>query len=561
MEPYEYVAIVRRRWRIIAVVFGLAIALALVAPSPDTSSAGDTWRATSVLVTGADTTAPVDEATSPLGDVGLLARTDAVLEGVASDVGSDAPSSLVDLVEVTQDEGGLVTVTAAAATEEDAESLANAFATRIADAAADQIDLLRSDQIERLEAELAKASSELAYATAVREEVIAARQEAVRGEIARLATTASPPPLAVLQPAVGAAIRSDSLLSPPADPLIRAMLFGGLGLLLGGVAALVAERIDPRLLTPSELSRAHRMPLLVTTPAISDETRDGLPHTAREPESRAADAFRALRMSLLLATPRVPRLNAEAAEAEPARHARSGAQPPRVTALEESRVVLVTAGRAGVGVTTTVANLAATFSLSGMSVLLVDADQRVQSLSESFGVRGRPGVSDLLSRHSISTAAVDELAVPCVHLPGVRVLPAGASRPFRGADPARAEELLAVARVSAQVVLVDAAALLDSVEALEFAPFVDGVVIVARPGGVTRERAAQVADALAQLRIPCFGLVAANARGARQRVRRQRPARMRTTVQQVPRHAGNGGRSESDTPRTNTVPDRPAALS
>jgi Mrp family chromosome partitioning ATPase/capsular polysaccharide biosynthesis protein len=522
VELLEYVTILRRRWRIVAAITGLGVALGLLLPSQGSATAVSAWHATSVM-------APPSEAASPVGDVSLLAQTDAVLQGVATELGvTEDPRSLGALVSVTPTETGLVNVTAVGSSPEQAQALANAFANNLASQAVAQVEQQASAEAARLVTQVSALTAALDAAEAEAnanpgDAVLAARRDALKASLGivteRLGTVQTATvvaPLSVLQPAVAMPEQDASALSVPSDPITRIILFGGLGLLLGVVAALVVERVDPRLLTPSELARGYRMPVLVSTPPIPDQPSNGIPYVAREPESPAADALRALRMSLLLATPRVPgSASAHASDPVGQQSTYPGPAPTRAPALDRSRVVLVTAGRSGVGVTTTVANLAAVFATSGMSVLAIDVDQRSASLSGLFGLRNRRGVSDLLAQPTVVASDLRALAAPVAGLPELRVLPSGVSRAFRGADPARVEELLAAARETAQIVLVDSAALLEGVEALEFAPFIDGVVIVARPGAVTRERAGGVADALAQLRIPAFGLVAAGARGAR----------------------------------------------
>ena len=511
MEPLEYLTILRRRWRVVVAFLGLGVVLALVAPAPDPTATATVWQADAVL-------APVTagESAAPLGDVGLLADSDGVLDGVVVDVEAmDDPRAVATLTEATSTEGGLVAVSAIGGAKDEAEELANSFAARLAEQAGTQLDELRAQQIRLLESTLAALPAEPPAAAEGVEGAAQARTQLL-AEISRLQASQGISPLAVLQRAVATPQASSSVLAPPSDPLVRILLFGAMGLFAGVAVALIVERVDPRLLTPSELGRAHRMRVLATTPSMP-EPQAGVPFTVMNPDTSAADAFRSLRMSLLLASPNVPGTERAAGSG---RHAATDSPAPRrPSALDTSRVVLFTAGRAGVGVTTTVTNLAVAFAASGMSVLLVDADQRTHRLSDEFGLHGKRGVSDLLSRAAITADDVREVISNPPMLPELHVLTAGSTQAFHGADPARTEQLLFAAREIAQIVLIDAAALLESVEALELAPFVDGVVVVARPGGTTREGATQVSGALAQLGIPAFGLVAARERGG-ERVRR-----------------------------------------
>jgi Mrp family chromosome partitioning ATPase len=505
VEPHEYITILRRRWRVVVAFFVSGVLLALVLPTPDPARAAQVWRAEAVLVSVSS-----GEDAPPLGVVGLLAKSDAVLKGVVEDVpGIEDPNVVASLTEASRSEDGLVTITAIGGGEDEAEALANALAARVAEQAGSQLEAWREQQIAQLQARVQQLPP--STATGGSQAGTEDGRTQLESQIAQLRAASAAPPLALLQPAVARPEESGGGLSPPTDPVARILLFAGLGLLVGVVIALVVERVDPRLLTPGELARVHRLPLLVNVPAVVP-TRGGLPSTARSPDSSAADAFRALRMSLLLASPRVPGV-----EADDSRGRHQSSEPAvarRPVALDTSRVVLFTAGRTGAGVTTTVTNLAAAFAASGMSVIVLDADQRSQSLTDDLGLQGGRGVSDLLAQADITTEDVSSVAAPVPALPGVRVLTAGSTLAFHGADPARTGQLLEGARQCAQVVLVDAAALLESVEALELAPFVDGVVIVARPGATTREGAGQVSGALNQLRIPAFGLVSVSGRAS-----------------------------------------------
>lgn len=505
MQLHEYVTILRRRWKIIVAFLALGMVLGIVLPQPNPQDNPTVWRATAILSVTAE---------APAADVTLLAQEPSVREAVSEQMGGVPPAVLQQMADVQIGDNGTVRVTGLDTEPDRAVLLADSLSDELIREATAQAAVIYDSTRERLLAEQRRLVNSLTTLDAASpgnpRAAVEARLGEISAELIDLERRYSDPPLVATQRAV--AYPTDSGQSPlalPASRFARALILGFVALIAGAAVALVVERLDPRVLVPSELARAFRTPLLVITRGVRRGS-DGLPHVSREPESDVADTFRALRMSLLLAKPRLPVRDAmELLGNEPmGRHAASRPHRGEPVVLEQSRVILFTADRAAVGVTTTVANLAATFSSSGMNVLVVDSNQRDQTLSAEFNLEDSPGLSDLLAQPEVRRADLVELARPLTHLPGTRLIPAGTSRSFRGADPARVAEFFALARESAQIVLIDSPAILESVEALELAPSVDGVVIVARLG-VTRDRATQVADALSQLAIPAFGVVTA----------------------------------------------------
>ena len=144
-----------------------------------------------------------------------------------------------------------------------------------------------------------------------------------------------------------------------------------------------------------------------------------------------------------------------------------------------TQLLLVTSPRIGDGKTTTSANLALTMAQEfQQKVVLVEADLRRPRLAEQFGVRGEPGLADVL----VGAAALEDSLVP---VPGhhLYLLPAGPAA-------ARSTELLAspvMQRVIAalrarfnRIVLDTAPAAMADTHVL--ARLADGVLVVVRSG-------------------------------------------------------------------------------
>ncbi len=129
--------------------------------------------------------------------------------------------------------------------------------------------------------------------------------------------------------------------------------------------------------------------------------------TLREPRSRAAEAYRSLRNSILLSTHK---------------HA--------------VRTLLITSALPGEGVDETTANYAVTLAQTGFRVLVIDADLRHPGLHREFGVENDAG----LSEHLLGEPLTDVYRQPLEQIKTLYLLTAGkkpvpseslASRSFR----------------------------------------------------------------------------------------------------------------------------------
>ena len=172
--------------------------------------------------------------------------------------------------------------------------------------------------------------------------------------------------------------------------------------------------------------------------------------------------------------------------------------------------MLVTSARAGEGKSTTAANLAATLAETGKRVLVVDADFRNPSMQRLFHVPAGAGLAELLAPES--EGLLDALA-RLTDQPRIRVLTAGDAHDYRGGATTRIAAVLAGSRQYADAVVIDAAPILGSSDALDFLPYVDSVVVVARLGRVNRQQAGMVADLLGRSRTSVLGVVCIGGRG------------------------------------------------
>ena len=170
------------------------------------------------------------------------------------------------------------------------------------------------------------------------------------------------------------------------------------------------ESFDTTVRNMDELNAISTLPALGTIPlqlANNDALRKRLAATSLEiekvaglpalvtyerPKSEAAEAYRALRTSILLSS--------------------FGAPP---------KVILVTSAMPQEGKTTISANSAIVLAQRGSRVLLVDADLRRPGIEKMFGLRPHRGLSTLIS----GSDKFEDVLLPSPEVPNLWILPAG----------------------------------------------------------------------------------------------------------------------------------------
>lgn len=178
---------------------------------------------------------------------------------------------------------------------------------------------------------------------------------------------------AIVNPAdVGSVVSPASRPGRPVRP--RPLLDGLVGAVfgLGAGAALIfgRARIDRRLVGRADLEKHLRAPVLATVPRVRRRRREGPLITVEQPDSRASDAYRALRIRMLA-----------------------------VAAKQPLRTVLVASPAGDNGTTAVAANLAASLTQAGMEVALISAGPD----SEAAGGLPPDEVRDLLARRGEGT--------------------------------------------------------------------------------------------------------------------------------------------------------------
>lgn len=443
-----------------------------------------------------------------LAQLALFVESGEVPLRVADRIGYDGPpSDLVQRVQAKPDEpSGSLEITASAPSREEAAELANAFGEETLaffgeeaqDAQATAIEEA-NDEVSRLQAEIDGIEAQI---TAAEEAdtgtgVLEAQRDARIRQYAlaldqQTQVLNQPPPSAGYVSLASAtpdlAEPEDGGFETPRSRPVRVAIAVLLGTVLGLIAILIAERLDPRIHTRESAMEAFGLPVVAEVPQTERVKGKGRRtiESVSSPMSAVAEAYRSLRAAVLL-TP-VSQLGRV-----PGAFARVDADP---------RVILVTSPTPGEGKTTTVANLAVAFAETGRSVLVLSCDFRRPQIHRHFDLPDRPGLSDVLT----GARSLDEVA-HAASVNGVYLAPDGGGLRHLGDLAAEGEQLLERARELADVVIVDTAPLLATNDASELIAHVDAVVVVCRSGGTTTEAARRTRDLLERLSTPVVGVV------------------------------------------------------
>jgi polysaccharide biosynthesis transport protein len=198
--------------------------------------------------------------------------------------------------------------------------------------------------------------------------------------------------------------------------------------------------------------------------------------TKSRPQSQMAEAYRALRTSLLLTT--------------------VGAPP---------KVILVTSALPEEGKTTTCINCAIVLAQKGARVLLIDADLRRPSIHRTLGVFSKTGLTHVLT----GSASLEQSAVRSPMVPNLFVLPAGTlpPNPAELLASSRMREVLDILREEYDHIVIDTPPALPVTDAVVMATMADAVILVARAGSTTKHALRQARDILLQVNARISGVL------------------------------------------------------
>lgn len=267
-----------------------------------------------------------------------------------------------------------------------------------------------------------------------------------------------------------------------------------IGLLIGIALAFLVEALETRLRNADDVADLLDVPLLGRLPAPPKSLRGGGNLVMnREPTGHRAETFRILRVNIDLAT--IDR---------------------------DAKTIMVTSALEQEGKSTTTANLALAWALSGRRVVVVDLDLRRPSQSRMFGIESATGVTSV----ALGAVSLEDALVP-IELPHVgngaangldqqgslEVLPAGSPPPNVGefVGGSRLSRILADVSDRADLVLVDSPPMLSVSDALTLSHRVDVIVAMVNLGIAKRGPVREFSRLLSTAAAPTLGFVVSGA--------------------------------------------------
>jgi capsular exopolysaccharide synthesis family protein len=266
-----------------------------------------------------------------------------------------------------------------------------------------------------------------------------------------------------------------------------------LGLACGMGLAFVLESLDTSIRNMEELGAISTLPALGTIPLqLSNNgslrkrlktvsSGSDLPEapalvTYARPRSEAAEAYRALRTSILLSS--------------------FGAPP---------KVILVTSALPQEGKTTISANSALVLAQRGSRVLLLDADLRRPGIDKLFGIKARGGLSTLIS----GVEKFEDVIVKSAEVPNLWILPAGPipPQPAELLSSSVMKDYVSRWRSEFDHIIIDTPPCLSVTDAVVLSPEADRVILVARAGKTSKLALRRACDLLLRVNARVMGIV------------------------------------------------------
>ena len=276
----------------------------------------------------------------------------------------------------------------------------------------------------------------------------------------------------------------------PSAPTTIAGVGAILGLIIGMVAAFIAETLDTSIGTIEDVEQYLGVSVVGIIPQMDPESmrealeaRTGQPveiefvekrlrlSTHFEPQSTLAESYRALRTNVQFAN------------------------------LEKgAKILSITSSSHQEGKSTTTANLAVTLAQAGNRVLLVDGDLRRPTINRIFGLEREPGLTDVILGNytwrevvrTVTDIMVGGLGMDNIMMTAgmdnLNIITSGIlpPNPAEIIDARRMTEFLQEVKEAYDVVLVDSPPVLQATDATVLGTKVDGVLLVYKIGNVSR---------------------------------------------------------------------------
>ncbi|HUW15730.1 MAG TPA: polysaccharide biosynthesis tyrosine autokinase [Actinomycetes bacterium] len=502
----DQVAVLRRRWRLIALttVIFLAAALAMSLSQDPLYRSSTTIEITPVSASQVATNGIVMQPSEIATEIQVL-LSDQVADRVRSSLKlSGSSQQLLDTISVQQQsDTRVIVVSATRPTAAEARDVAEQFAANYLTFRRDQAEeqnaealLVLSNEAKDVRSRINTITAELETASGAKQAQLETERDQLNIKLLQIQTQQAD--IATSSPAAlgngGQVLIKANVPGQPAEPQpVKAGLLGAfVGLVLGIGLAFVRDHFDDGLRDETRLREAIApRPVLGRIPTWTN-ARTGRLVTVLDPASQVSEAYRALSTSIrfMLAVTREP----SAGDGGVGRGRLAKAAPGGGTGRSRGRILVVTSALQAEGKTSVASNLGVVAARFGLRVIVVDADLRNPQLAGVFGLGRPPGLSDLL-------ASDDDFGDYILDVEDMRVLPGGSLAPNPAellASP-RMRDLLESLAESADLVVVDTAPVNRVSDALELVGVADVVLLVARHAQTRLRSVAEAIEAIHQV--------------------------------------------------------------
>lgn len=277
-----------------------------------------------------------------------------------------------------------------------------------------------------------------------------------------------------------------------------------LGIILGLATIFFLEYMDRSIKTPEELERVTKFASLGIIPAAGSmgkgAGRYGYSYGRNTPQLRAVEANGDRSMGVEL----IPHTDSRSPVAEAYRAFRTSLLLASATS---PKVIVITSSFAREGKTTTSINLATVLAQMGKPVLLVDADLRRPRLQKVFTGRMNLGLVNYLAANIPLADIIQPTEVPNLSVVLSGPIPPNPSE-LLASD--RMKHLIEEVRGKYAFVIFDSPPVLAVTDAVVLGANADGIVLAVHGGHTPRELVQRSAERLRQANIPVLGAILNN---------------------------------------------------
>lgn len=284
---------------------------------------------------------------------------------------------------------------------------------------------------------------------------------------------------------------ASGLVSVPTSLPLRAMLLGSLGLLLGGLVAMVIERVNRRIDTREELAESIDLPILAEIGYLKASKRAHEDDGVLKLEGIWAEPYRRVRSAIQF-------VQATHAHANGSSNVSGeGAQRPHV--------FMMTSTSPGEGKSTSTVLTGQALAETGEPTVVIGGDFRRPEIERLLGATRDPSIYDM-ARMTLDRPTVDDV-VHTTRFESLYVAPAGrGTREVAGSIEA-AKEIAQVAVERGATVLIDSSPIQAANDTVDLLPVVDYVILVVRSGRSTEASILEVVDTLQRMEAKILGVL------------------------------------------------------